>query len=97
MYKRQQRTGHLIAHGGIAVLHVVGVNAGGTPHPLHIAGQRAGGADGNVALAHHGVDGAQSGGLGQLGIDVLREALGGIGVGVIDLRLPALLVGEGDV
>ena len=92
-----QSAGHLVAHGGIAVLHVVGVNAGGTPHPLHIAGQRAGGANGNVALAHHGIDGAQSGGLGQLGIDVLREALGGIGVGVIDLRLPALLVGEGDV
>ncbi|CAN4027403.1 DUF4830 domain-containing protein, partial [Dysosmobacter welbionis] len=40
-----QGTGDLIAHGGVAVLHVIAVDAGGPPHPLHVAGQGAGGAD----------------------------------------------------
>ena len=86
----------LIAHGGIAVLHVIAVDAGGAPHALHITGQRAGGADGHVALAHHMVDGAQNGGLAQGGVQVLGKTLGGVGVGVVDDGLPGLLVLKDD-
>ena len=32
-------SGDLIAHAGIAVLHVVGIQAACTPHPLHVSGK----------------------------------------------------------
>ena len=92
-----QGAGDLVAHGGVAVLHVVGILGTGTPHALHIAGQGAGGADGHVIVSHHGVNGAQNGGLAQAGVQVLGKTLGGVGVGVVDDGLPGLLVLEDDV
>ena len=80
-----QGAGHLIAHAGVAVLHMIGVDSFGPPHALHVAGQRAGGADDHVLGVDALVDHTQHRGLRQLCIQILRKAEGGSGIGVVHL------------
>ena len=55
-----QRAIDLIAHIGVAVLHVVGAPVLGTEQTLHIPGQRTGRAKSNGVVGHKLVDNAQS-------------------------------------
>ena len=47
---------HLVAHAGVAVLHVVALRVAGPPQLVQVAGQRAGRADDDVPRPGHVVD-----------------------------------------
>ena len=61
-----EATGDLVAHGGVAVLHVVRVRAAGAPDLVQVAGQAAGRADDHAVLAGSLVDEADDLGLGDV-------------------------------
>ena len=81
-----QSTGNLIAHTGVAILHMIGIHGTGTPHPLHIPRQGAGCADNHIFRINGLIDYTQNGSLGQLGFQILGKAERRISVGIIDFR-----------
>ena len=84
---------NLVAHAGVAVLHVVGVLLACAPQTLHVARQRACCCTYDRVVVDHVVNGAQNSGLAQLAAGILDVLLNALAVSVVDLRGEVLLVG----